>query len=142
MAVVRSAHTVWTGDLSTGSGDVTLDTSGVGTYPVTWKARTEAAGGKTSPEELIGAAHSACFSMQLSFLLEQNGTAPTELETTSEVSFQVGKGITGIALKVVGTVPGVSADEFGSFAEQAKTGCPVSQALKTVPMTLEATLKA
>jgi osmotically inducible protein OsmC len=121
-----------------GQGQVTLNSSGIGTFDVTWASRAEEANGRTSPEELIAAAHSTCFSMALSHALAQAGTPPTALDTTADVTFQPGTGITGIALKVRGAVPGITAGQFAEAAEGARTGCPVSQALKAVPITLEA----
>ncbi|MFQ6172673.1 OsmC family protein [Oryzobacter sp. R7] len=139
MATTRTATAHWEGSLFEGSGQVTLESSGIGTFDVNWPARAEAPNGVTSPEELIAAAHSTCFSMAFSNGLAQAGTPPTTLDTTAEVTFQPGTGITGIVLKVVGSVPGLSAEQFQEAAEAAKEGCPVSQAL-SVPITLEATL--
>jgi osmotically inducible protein OsmC len=137
MATTRTASAHWEGSLMEGSGEVALTSSGVGTYPVTWAARAEEPGGKTSPEELIAAAHSTCYSMALSHALAQAGTPPTSVDTTAEVTFQPGTGITGIALSVKASVPGISAEDFEKAAQEARTGCPVSQALKAVPLTLE-----
>jgi len=139
MATTRTATTVWEGTLFEGAGKVTLDSSGLGTYDVSWPARTEAPGGKTSPEELIAAAHSSCFSMAFSNGLAENGTPPTSLQTSAEVEFTPGKGITGIKLTTRGVVEGLDNDAFVSLAEAAKAGCPVSQAL-SVPITLDAAL--
>ncbi|MBW4096439.1 MAG: OsmC family peroxiredoxin, partial [Acidobacteria bacterium] len=125
MATTRTAHTVWNGDLPSGAGKVTLDSSGLGTYDVTWKARAEQAEGKTSPEELIAAAHSACFSMAFSHALGEEGKAPEEVHTTADVTFQPGEGITGIHLTLKAKVPGLSQEDFTRLAEGAKTGCPV-----------------
>jgi osmotically inducible protein OsmC len=122
-----------------GAGQVTLESSGLGTYDVTWPSRAEEPNGRTSPEELIAAAHSTCFSMALSNGLAKAGNPPASLDTTAEVTFQPGTGITGIVLKVTGNVPGMTAEQFQTAAEEAKVGCPVSQALKAVPITLEAT---
>jgi osmotically inducible protein OsmC len=140
MATTRTAHTHWEGSLTDGGGRVTLDSSGLGTYDVTWAARTEAPGGKTSPEELIAAAHSSCFSMALSGALARGGTPPTSLETKADVTFQPGEGITGVHLTVVGTVEGMSKEEFVEAAEGAKKNCPVSQALTGTTITLDASL--
>ncbi|KQX55804.1 MULTISPECIES: OsmC family protein [unclassified Streptomyces] len=140
MATVRHAHTVWQGDLLKGSGVVSLDSSGLGSYDVSWPARSEEPNGKTSPEELIAAAHSACFSMAFSNGLAKAGNAPTRLETKADVTFQPGEGITGIHLTVRGEVPGLSAEEFASLAEDAKKNCPVSQALTGTTITLTAEL--
>ncbi|MFF8316927.1 OsmC family protein [Streptomyces bobili] len=141
MATTRSAHTVWEGSLIEGNGVVTFDSSGaIDEQPVTWAARTQEANGKTSPEELIAAAHSSCFSMAFSHALAGAGTPPTKLLTSADVTFQPGEGITGIHLTVEGTVPGLDDDAFVAAAEQAKVNCPVSQALKAVPITLSAKL--
>ena len=140
MATTRTATTVWKGSLFEGSGTVSMESSGIGSYDVSWPARAEAANGKTSPEELIAAAHSSCFSMALSNVLAKAGSPPERLETSADVSFQPGPGITGIALRVRGTVPGMSAEDFAAAAEDAKVNCPVSQALKAVPITLDAAL--
>lgn len=139
--VVSKASASWQGDLISGSGSTTLDTSGLGTFPANWKARSEeSAAGTTSPEELLGAAHATCFSMAFSNGLAKNGTPPTQLDTSAAVSFVAGQGITGIELTVRGQVPGLSAEDFQNLAEAAKTGCPVSQALSGVPITLNASL--
>lgn len=140
MATQRTAHTNWEGSLSDGSGTVTFDSSGIGDYPVSWPARAEEANGKTSPEELIAAAHSSCFSMALSNGLSNAGTPPTRLQTQAEVTFQPGTGITGIAITVQGEVPGLDESAFVSAAEDAKTNCPVSQALAGTTITLDARL--
>lgn len=135
----RSASTVWTGTLFEGSGTVTFDSSGIGTYDVSWPARTEEPGGKTSPEELIAAAHSSCYSMAFSNMLAKNETPAEKLETSAVVTFVPGTGITKSALTVVGTVPGIDEAKFVELAEQAKAGCPVSGAL-SIEITLDAKL--
>jgi osmotically inducible protein OsmC len=140
MAATRTATTHWEGSLFDGAGQVSLDSSGLGTYDVTWAARTEQPGGRTSPEELIAAAHSSCFSMAFSNGLAKAGTPPTSLQTRADVTFQPGEGITGIKLTVRGEVPGMSAEDFLAAAEEAKEGCPVSQALKGTTITLDAAL--
>ncbi|MFE7100029.1 OsmC family peroxiredoxin [Streptomyces erythrochromogenes] len=140
MATTRQAHTVWEGDLLKGKGVVSLDSSGIGSYDVSWPARSEAANGKTSPEELIAAAHSSCYSMALSHGLAGAGTPPTRLETKADVTFQPGEGITGIHLSVEGTVPGLDEAAFLAAAEDAKKNCPVSQALTGTTITLSAKL--
>jgi osmotically inducible protein OsmC len=136
MATTRRASAVWDGSLMEGSGQVTLESSGLGTHAVSWPARSAEPNGVTSPEELIAAAHATCFSMALSHGLSQAGTPPTQLRTAAEVDFQPGTGITGIRLRVSGDVPGLDAEGFASAAEAAKAGCPVSQALAAVPITL------
>jgi lipoyl-dependent peroxiredoxin len=140
MATTRTATTRWEGSLMEGAGQVTLDSSGLGTYDVSWPSRAEEPDGRTSPEELIAAAHSSCFSMALSNGLAKAGSPPERLETTADVTFQPGEGITGIHLKVVGTVPGMSAEDFVEAAEGAKVGCPVSKALTGTTITLDASL--
>ena len=140
MATTRNATTHWEGSLFEGAGNVTLDSSGIGTYDVTWASRAEDANGKTSPEELIAAAHSACFSMALSNGLAQAGTPPTSLDTSAAVDFVPGTGITGIKLTVKGVVEGMSAEDFVAAAEDAKANCPVSQALTGTTITLDASL--
>jgi len=140
MATTRTAQTHWEGSLFEGSGKVTLESSGIGTYDVSWPARAEEPNGKTSPEELIAAAHSSCFSMALSAALAKGGTPPQSLDTRAAVTFQPGEGITGIHLSVVGAVEGMSAEDFTQAAEGAKVNCPVSQALTGTTITLEASL--
>jgi osmotically inducible protein OsmC len=136
MATTRKASAVWDGSLLEGAGQVTLESSGLGTYAVSWPARSAEPNGVTSPEELIAAAHATCFSMALSAGLSKAGTPPTQLRTAAEVDFQPGTGITGIRLRVSGDVPGLDAAGFAAAAEAAKAGCPVSQALAAVPITL------
>ncbi|MFD9733868.1 OsmC family peroxiredoxin [Umezawaea sp. NPDC059074] len=140
MATTRTATTNWEGNLLEGKGAVSLDSSGVGTFDVSWPSRAEAANGKTSPEELIAAAHSSCFSMALSHGLAGAGTPPTSVQTKADVTFQPGTGITGIHLTVNAVVPGLDADGFAAAAENAKANCPVSQALAGTTITLTAEL--
>ena len=143
MATERRAEVRWQGSLLEGSGTIESTTSGaIGGLGVTWKARSEDEhGGLTSPEELIAAAHAACFSMALSAGLARSDAPAEELRTSATVTFQPGTGITRIALTVEGRVPGVDEDGFRSAAEAAKENCPVSQALAGVPeITLEARL--
>jgi osmotically inducible protein OsmC len=137
MATTRTAKAHWEGSLMEGAGQVNLESSGVGTFEVSWPSRAEKANGKTSPEELLGAAHATCFSMALSHALAQAGTPPTAIDTFADVTFQPGTGITGIVLRTSGTVPGITAEQFATAAEGAKTACPVSQALSATPITLE-----
>jgi osmotically inducible protein OsmC len=137
----RKAHTEWKGSLMQGAGQVTLESSGLGTYDVSWPSRAEEPNGKTSPEELIAAAHSACFSMALSHALAQAGNPPEQLDVDAAVDFVVGKGITGIHLTVQGQVPGIDNDAFVKAAQDAKENCPVSQALTGTTITLDASLR-
>jgi osmotically inducible protein OsmC len=144
MATERTATVTWHGDLMSGSGRIDEVTSGaVGGLDVSWPARSEEPGGKTSPEELIAAAHATCLSMALSNGLAQNGHAPEQLDTSATVTFQPGEGITKIALAVEGRVPGMDDQQFRQAAEEAKENCPVSKALAAVPeITLDARLAA
>ena len=141
----RTSRTAWNGTLEAGSGQVELSSSKVGTYDVSFPKRAaDDAGGATSPEELIAAAHSACFAMQLSNDVAEAGGTPQSLEVTAEVSLGPDKAggfrLTGITLKVVGEVEGLDAAGFQKAAEAAKAGCPVSKALTGVEITLEASL--
>jgi osmotically inducible protein OsmC len=139
----RSAEVTWRGSLTEGSGTIDSTTSGViAPLPVSWRSRTEDPEGRTSPEDLLAAAHASCFAMSLSHELTQGGHPPDELGTSATVTFVPGQGITAIALTVRGRVPGIDADRFQAAAEAAKTGCPVSQALAGVPeITLDARLE-
>lgn len=131
MATERRAEVTWQGDLMSGHG--TIERVGSGAFApldVTWASRTESPGGKTSPEELIAAAHASCFSMALSHGLAQAGTPPERLSVSATVTFVPGTGITSSALEVEGRVPGLDEAAFRKAAEQAKDGCPVSNALK------------
>jgi osmotically inducible protein OsmC len=141
MSTTRTAQTRWEGNLLEGAGKVTLESSGVGTFDVSWPSRAEEPNGKTSPEELIAAAHSSCFSMALSAGLSKAGTPPTALETRADVELTPGTGITGIHLTVVGEVEGITEEQFVEAAEGAKKGCPVSQALSGTTITLDASLR-
>jgi osmotically inducible protein OsmC len=140
MATTRIANAHWEGSLFEGAGRVSLDSSGLGTYDVTWASRSEEPNGRTSPEELIAAAHSSCFSMALSNGLAGAGHPPQALDTRAEVDFVPGQGITGIRLTVRGQVDGMGNDEFVAAAEDAKVNCPVSQALTGTTITLDAAL--
>ena len=143
MATDRRAAVTWKGSLLEGSGTIDSTTSGaIGAQSVSWPARsTDDAGGSTSPEELIAAAHAACFSMALSAGLSKAGNEPEQLHTTATVTFQPGAGITKIALTVEGRVAGIDQAGFVAAANDAKQNCPVSKALAGVPeITLDATL--
>ncbi|MET9481620.1 OsmC family protein [Streptomyces sp. NPDC006638] len=140
MTATRQAHTVWEGNLIQGKGLITFDSSGISEQPVSWASRAEQANGKTSPEELIAAAHSSCFSMALSNGLSKAGTPPTRLTTQADVTLTPGTGITGIHITVEGEVEGVDEATFVAAAEDAKANCPVSQALSGTTITLDAKL--
>ncbi|MGN6332235.1 MAG: OsmC family peroxiredoxin [Motilibacteraceae bacterium] len=139
----RTARTAWNGTLQEGSGQVELTSSKIGTYDVSFPKRAaDDADGTTSPEELIAAAHSACYAMQFSALAAQAGGTPQGLEVSADVSLGPdpagGFKLTGIKLTVRGEVEGLSAEQFQQVAEQAKAGCPVSKALTGVEITLDA----
>jgi osmotically inducible protein OsmC len=140
MATVRTANAHWEGTLLEGKGQVSLDSSGIGRYDVSWAARAEEPNGVTSPEELIAAAHSTCFSMSLSNILTKAGTPPQAIDTRADVTFQPGQGITGIHLTTSADVPGLTPDQFAAHAEEAKKNCPVSKALTGTTITLDASL--
>jgi osmotically inducible protein OsmC len=134
MATERKADVVWQGDLMNGSGTIGSTTSGaLPQLDVSWPARSEEPGGKTSPEELIAAAWASCFAMALSLALAQAGNPPERLATSATVTFQPGQGIIKGVLTVVGTVPGIDDDAFRKAAEDAKANCPVSKALAGIP---------
>jgi osmotically inducible protein OsmC len=142
----RTARTSWTGTLEQGVGKVELTSSKIGTYEVSFPKRVaEDAGGTTSPEELIAAAHSACYAMQLSALIGQAGGTPQALDVRADVSLGPdpagGFRLTGIKLTVRGEVEGLTAEQFAKAAADAKAGCPVSKALTGVDITLDARLE-
>jgi len=139
MAVTSEATTVWTGTLFEGGGNVALDSSGLATFDVNWKARAEGQANTTNPEELLAAAHSSCFSMALSLALTQAGNPPESIQTTAAITFEAGKGVLGSHLLVSARVPGITEEQFEAIAEDAKQNCPISQALK-IPITIEAEL--
>lgn len=135
------ASTIWVGSLADGSGTTTFQSSGAATLPVSWPSRTEAPDGQSSPEEMIAAAHASCYSMQLSHFLAEAGFPPQRLESTADVSFTPGKGITRIALTARAWAEGLPQDEFVKHAEAAKEQCPVSQLFKgNTEITLDAAL--
>jgi osmotically inducible protein OsmC len=147
MPATRRADAIWSGDLLSGQGTVSAGTSGLfRELPVSWSSRTESAGGRTSPEELLAAAHAACFSMAFSNGLAKNGTPPTRLAVSSDVTFdKVGDGwkVTKSELRVRGTVPGIDEAKFVELAQVAKDGCPISGALKgNVALSVDAKLES
>lgn len=146
MAAIRTAEITWNGSLAEGSGTIDYVTSGAYTrLPVTWASRTEAADGRTSPEELLASAHAACFAMSFSGRLGRNGTPPASLRVTATVTFdktEPGWRVMSSALTVRGVVPGLDAPTFVELAELAKDACPISQALKgNVELSVTATLE-
>ncbi|EHS54142.1 peroxiredoxin, OsmC subfamily [Rhizobium sp. PDO1-076] len=141
MAIQKFGSAHWTGGLKDGRGKVSTESGALKDQPYGFKTRFEGVAG-SNPEELIGAAHAACFTMALSLQLEQEGLKADSLETKAIVSLdKVGDGfeITAIELNLAGTVPGTDAATFKSIAEKAKVGCPVSKALKAVPISLNVT---
>jgi len=145
MAELRTADVTWNGDLLTGAGTIDYVSSGVfSRMPVSWAARTGPHNGKTSPEELLAAAHASCFSMAFSARLAKNGTPATELKTKVEVSFDNASGswkVTTSRITVVGDVPGIDLETFRTIADDAKENCPISGALKgNVELVVDATL--
>lgn len=147
MTAVRRASATWSGDLTSGAGTVTAETTRVfNDLPVSWAARTEDPGGKTSPEELLAAAHAACYLMAFSNGLAKGGHAPERLDVTVEVTFakqDVGWKVATSHLTVRGRVPGISSEDFVAAAEAARDGCPISVALKgNVDLSVEAVLES
>ncbi len=141
MAAISRADATWEGDLMNGRGRVKVASGAFDEFPVTWASRAERTHGGTSPEELIAAAHAACYSMAFSNGLAKAGHQPERLNTSAEVEFVPGTGITTINLTVKGHIHGLDEAEFKKLAEAAKEGCPVSQALKNnVKINLKAEL--
>lgn len=140
MSVTSEATTLWFGDLPSGSGTTSLDSSDAAEFPVSWAARSQGVAGKTNPEELLGAAHSACFSMAFANGLATAGHTPESLQVTAAVTFDPASGITGSHLLVSAKVAGLGDEEFQRLAVEAKENCPVSRALAGIPITLEASL--
>jgi lipoyl-dependent peroxiredoxin len=138
----RHANAVWSGDLRTGKGSITAQSGALSNNPYSFNARFEDESGKsaTNPEELLAAAHASCFAMQLSHFLAENGTPASKIDATAHVELVPGTGITGSAITLIGTVPGISADKFLELANKAKAECPVSKALGAINVTLDAKL--
>ncbi|MDX6503901.1 MAG: lipoyl-dependent peroxiredoxin [Gaiellaceae bacterium] len=143
MAAERTASATWNGNLTEGSGSLHSFGSGaLRNLPVTWAARTEDSNGLTSPEELIAAAHAACYSMSLANMLFKKGFTAEQIDTSAKVTFVPGTGITTSHIVTTGRVPGATEEEFLATAEEAKVGCPVTKALAGVEVSLEATFEA
>lgn len=143
MAAISRADATWKGDLTSGSGTVKVASEALDEFPVSWASRAESQHGKTSPEELIAAAHSACYSMAFSNGLTKAGHKVEELNTSAAVTFVPGTGITTVELSVRGRVSGIDDAEFQTLAAEAKDGCPVSKALHgNVELKLEARLES
>jgi lipoyl-dependent peroxiredoxin len=142
MAAQSTATTVWEGDLAKGAGTTRPESGAFEEVDVSWASRTARAAGKTSPEELLAAAHAACFSMALSHELAEAGTVPERLEATATVEFEPGEGVRSSHIVVRGRVPGADQDAFAQAARGASQGCPISGALKgNVDITVDATLE-
>ncbi|HEU4974212.1 MAG TPA: OsmC family peroxiredoxin [Baekduia sp.] len=142
MAAESSATTVWQGDLAKGQGTTSPASGAFPEVDVSWASRTARAAGKTSPEELLAAAHASCYCMALSHELDQAGHAPERLEARATVTFEPGEGVRSSHVVVTGRVPGVDADAFADAARRAGEGCPISAALKgNVEITVDATLE-
>ncbi len=142
MAAISRAEATWEGDLMSGGGHVKPESAAFGELPITWASRAERQHGKTSPEELIAAAHAACYSMAFSNGLTKAGHKPERLDTTVEIEFVPGTGITTSTITVHGHVHGIGKDEFQTLAEEAELGCPVSKAMHgNVELRLHATLE-
>lgn len=141
MAVTSEATTLWFGDLTSGKGTTSLDSSDAAELKVDWRSRSEGGATTTTPEELLGAAHSACYAMAFSNALAENGTPPESLQVTAAVTFSVPDGgITGSHLLVSAKIADISEEDFARLAEDTKENCPVSKALSGIPITLEASL--
>ncbi len=143
MAADRRADVTWLGELQTGKGEVTLASSGSGTFPVSWPSRTEQPDGRTSPEELLAGAHASCYAMAFSGGLSRAGTPPERLEVTAVVTFVPGTGVTTSKLEVRGVVPGMDQAAFQEAAQAAEGRCPISNAIRgNVEVTVAATLES
>lgn len=141
MAAESSATTNWTGDLAHGRGSVKVASGSFDEFPVTWASRTSRSAGQTSPEELLAAAHSSCFSMALSHGLAEAGTPPESLDVSATVAFVPGEGVKSSHIAVTGRVPGLDQDGFAAAATDAGENCPISGALKgNIEITVDATL--
>lgn len=138
MSVVSTATAYWSGTLAEGSGTATLATSGLGTFAVNWKARSEGVAATTTPEELLGAAHAACYSMAMSHELAGRGLEASAIDVSAAVTFVPGEGITRIGLTVKAAIAGISEDDFVVLVGAVKDGCPVSQALKGTAIEVDA----
>jgi osmotically inducible protein OsmC len=137
MSVISTATATWSGTLPEGSGTTTLASSGLGTFSTSWKARSEGSHSVTTPEELLGAAHAACYSMAMSNALGGKDLVPTRIDVTARVTFVPGEGITHVGLSVSAGIPGLDSADFAALAEEVKGDCPVSQALAGTTIELE-----
>ena len=143
MAAESRASTEWEGDLAHGAGTTTPDSGAFGTVDVSWASRTRRAAGKTSPEELLAAAHASCYSMALAHELAEAGTPPDRLQTSATVEFEPGEGVRSSVITVRGRVPGIDQEAFSAAARAAGEGCPISGALKgNVDIRVEPTLES
>lgn len=136
MGVVSTAQATWSGTLTEGAGSTSLVSSGLGTFATDWKARSEGSDATTTPEELLGAAHAACYAMAMSHGLAEKGLVASRIDVKADVTFVPGEGITGVALTVIAEIPGMAQTDFAPFAEAVKGDCPVSKALAGTAITL------
>lgn len=142
MAVISTGTAHWSGTLAEGGGTTALATSGLGTFAVNWRARSEGVDATTTPEELLGAAHAACYAMAMSHELAGRGLEASAIDVSSAVTFVPGQGITRIGLTVEAAIDGIDDDGFAALADAVKAGCPVSQALAGTTIELDgATLR-
>jgi osmotically inducible protein OsmC len=137
MSVVSTATATWSGTLPEGEGTTTLESSGLGTFSTSWKARSEGSNSVTTPEELLGAAHATCYAMAMAHTLDGKDMVATSIDVKAKVTFVPGEGITHIALSVSAVIPGLTAANFATLAEDVKGACPVSQALTGTKIELE-----
>lgn len=142
LPVISESTTIWEGQLFTGHGTVSLDTSDAAAFPITWAARSNGSNEITTPEELLAASHSACFSMAFSNTLAEAGFTADHIQATAAVTFEAGVGVTSSALTVEAKVPGLGEADFEQYAHAAKENCPISQALKGIEISITATLIA
>ncbi|MBC7297763.1 MAG: OsmC family peroxiredoxin [Demequina sp.] len=137
MSAISTATATWSGSLPEGAGTTTLASSGLGTFGTSWKARSEGSNSTTTPEELLGAAHAACYSMAMAHALGDKDLVASSIDVRARVTFVPGKGITHIGLSVSADISGLTPDEFAALAEEVKGACPVSQALTGTTIELE-----
>lgn len=142
MSVVSTATASWSGTLPDGAGTTTLASSGLGSFATSWKARSEGSSSVTTPEELLGAAHAACYSMAMSNVLGERDLVAKKIDVRAKVTFVPGAGITHVGLSVKADIPGMSRDDFPALAEEVKAACPVSQALAGTEIELEEAILA
>ncbi len=141
LPVVSESTTIWEGQLFTGHGTVSLDTSDAAAFPITWAARSNGSSELTTPEELLAASHSGCFSMAFANTLAEAGFTAEHIQATAAVTFEAGVGVKSSHLTVSAKVPGIEAAQFAELAQAAKAGCPISQALAGIEISIDANLE-